>query len=94
MIRHLNPNHPRKLFHSFEIMTKLIVIIGITGNQGSSVASTFLADPTWRIRGLTRNPSSPASRALSACGVEMLHADLHVPSSLKLFSAAPTSSSA
>jgi uncharacterized protein YbjT (DUF2867 family) len=64
-------------------MTKLIVIIGITGNQGSSVASTFLADLTWRIRGLTRDPSSPASQALSARGVEMVLADLHDPSSLR-----------
>jgi hypothetical protein len=63
-------------------MTKLIVIIGITGNQGSSVASTFLSDPTWRIRGLTRNPQSPASQALTAQGIEMVHADLHDLSTL------------
>jgi hypothetical protein len=63
-------------------MSKLIVIIGITGNQGSSVASTFLADPTWRIRGLTRTPHSAASLALSAQGVEMVYADLHTPSTL------------
>jgi hypothetical protein len=64
-------------------MTKLIVIIGITGNQGGSVATTFLSDPAWRVRGLTRDPSSPASQALSARGVEMVHADLHDPSSLQ-----------
>ncbi|CAO2648182.1 Nn.00g074490.m01.CDS01 [Neocucurbitaria sp. VM-36] len=62
--------------------TKLVVIIGITGNQGSSVASTFLQDPTWRIRGLTRDPNSPASLALSARGIQMLRADLHDPSTL------------
>jgi hypothetical protein len=64
-------------------MTKLIVIIGITGNQGSSVASTFIADPTWRVRGLTRDPSSQASLALSAQGIEMVQADLHDSSSLE-----------
>lgn len=63
-------------------MSKLIVIIGITGQQGGSVAKTFLADPTWRIRGLTRDPNSPASLALSAQGVEMVKANLHDPASL------------
>ncbi|ORY07001.1 hypothetical protein BCR34DRAFT_570901 [Clohesyomyces aquaticus] len=62
---------------------KLIVIIGITGNQGSSVASTFLSDPRWKIRGLTRNPDSAASKALSEKGVQMVVADLHDPVSLK-----------
>jgi hypothetical protein len=57
-------------------MSKLIVIIGITGNQGGSVAQRFLQDPTYRIRGLTRDPSSPASLALSAQGIEMVKAEL------------------
>jgi hypothetical protein len=64
-------------------MTKLVVIIGITGNQGSSVASTFLQNPSWRIRGLTRDTQSPTSRALSARGVEMVQADLHIPHTLR-----------
>jgi hypothetical protein len=64
-------------------MTKLIVIIGITGNQGGSVASTFLQDPKWRIRGLTRDPHSNASKALSAQGVQILQADLHDSASLQ-----------
>jgi hypothetical protein len=64
-------------------MTKLIVIIGITGNQGGSVARTFLQDPAWRIRGLTRDPQSPSARDLAAQGVEMVHADLHDPATLR-----------
>lgn len=64
-------------------MAKLIVIIGVTGNQGGSVASTFLQDPAWRIRGLTRNTLSVGSKALSAQGVEMVQVDLHNSSSLK-----------
>jgi hypothetical protein len=64
-------------------MTKLVVIIGVTGNQGGSVARTFLKDPEWRIRGLTRDPKSPASQALSAQGIEMVQANLHDPESLK-----------
>ena len=33
-------------------MSKLIVTIGITGQQGVSVANAFLKDPDWRMRGL------------------------------------------
>ncbi len=63
-------------------MIKLMVIIGITGNQGGSVARTFLDDPEWRVRGVTRDSGSPASQALSAQGVEMAQANLHDPESL------------
>ena len=62
---------------------KLVVIIGITGNQGGSVANTFLQHSSqWRIRGLTRDTSSSASRDLAAKGIEMVQADLHDPSTL------------
>ncbi|KAK4974779.1 hypothetical protein LTR66_011039 [Elasticomyces elasticus] len=61
---------------------KLLVIVGITGNQGGSVASRFLSDPGYRIRGLTRNPSSPAALALASKGVEIVAADLDDVNSL------------
>lgn len=61
---------------------KLVVIIGITGNQGGSVAARFLQDPSYRIRGLTRNPSSPRALALAAQGIEIVHADLDDVASL------------
>ncbi|KAF3008871.1 hypothetical protein E8E13_011017 [Curvularia kusanoi] len=65
-------------------MTKLVVIVGITGNQGGSVARTFLEDTAWRIRGLTRqDPESPVSQSLSAEGIEMVQCNLHDPDSLK-----------
>lgn len=57
-------------------MSKLIVVVGVTGNQGGSVASRFLKDPNYRVRGITRNPSSPAAQALAAQGVEIVAADL------------------
>ncbi|KAL1615827.1 hypothetical protein SLS56_011669 [Neofusicoccum ribis] len=63
-------------------MSKLLVIIGITGNQGGSVAARFLADPTYRIRGLTRDPTSAKALALTAQGVEMVRADLDDVSTL------------
>lgn len=62
---------------------KLLVIIGITGNQGGSVAARFLHDPSYRIRGLTRNPSSPAALSLASQGIEIVAADLDSVSSLK-----------
>lgn len=61
---------------------KLIVVLGATGNQGSSVVNTFLEDSAWRVRGLTRNPSSAKAQALSARGVEIVRADLDDISSL------------
>ncbi|OBT51602.1 hypothetical protein VE04_07499 [Pseudogymnoascus sp. 24MN13] len=57
-------------------MTKLICIIGVTGNQGGSVARRFLLDPTDRVRGITRDPTSPAAQSLSSLGVEIVAADL------------------
>ena len=61
---------------------KLIVIIGITGNQGGSVANVFRQKPEWRIRGVTRNKSSDVSQKLAADGIEMVEANLHDASTL------------
>ncbi|PTB36200.1 hypothetical protein M441DRAFT_449707 [Trichoderma asperellum CBS 433.97] len=61
---------------------KLIVVVGSTGNQGSSVVNTFLKDTAWRVRGLTRNPASSKAKALSARGVEVVQADMDDISSL------------
>ncbi|KAK0615552.1 NAD(P)-binding protein, partial [Bombardia bombarda] len=62
---------------------KLIVVIGATGNQGGSVARRFIQDPQFAVRGLTRNPLSPAAQALSALGVEVVQAELDDVESLK-----------
>lgn len=64
-------------------MTKLVVIVGITGNQGGSVASTFLNDSEWRIRGLTRDTQSEVSKNLRNQGIEMIQVNLHDPKSLQ-----------
>jgi NmrA-like family len=64
-------------------MTKLIVIIAITGNQGGSVASVFLNTPGWKIRGVTRDPSKPAAKALEAKGIEIVKGDANDVASLK-----------
>ncbi|KAF3019224.1 hypothetical protein E8E14_000587 [Neopestalotiopsis sp. 37M] len=63
-------------------MSKLIVVLGVTGTQGSSVAETFLQLPGWRVRGTTRNPQSESARAMAAKGVEVVRADFNEPSTL------------
>ncbi|PVH77871.1 NAD(P)-binding protein [Cadophora sp. DSE1049] len=64
-------------------MSKLVVIVGITGNQGSSVASAFLRDPTWKIRGTSRDPAKPSSQALISQGIEIVAGDVDDVASLK-----------
>ena len=58
-------------------MSRLIVVVGTTGGQGGSVVSSFLTDPQWRIRGITRNLDSDKAKSLIAQGVEMVKADLN-----------------
>ncbi|KAI0315406.1 NmrA family protein [Amylostereum chailletii] len=59
-------------------MPKLIAVTGATGQQGSSVADFLLKEPagTFKIRGITRNSSSPAALALAVKGVEVVQAEL------------------
>lgn len=60
---------------------KTIVVLGATGNQGSSVVGTFLQDSQWTIRGVTRNVNSQKAKDLVSRGVEMVAADLNnIPS--------------
>jgi hypothetical protein len=62
--------------------SKTICVIGVTGNQGGSVAQSFLQDPTYHVRGLTRNPSSSKAQELAVLGIEIIHANLEDTSSL------------
>jgi len=62
--------------------SKLTVVVGTTGTQGGSVARTFLKAPGWRVRGITRDASSSASRRLEAKGMEMVSANLDQTQSL------------
>ncbi|KAM0255514.1 hypothetical protein ACHAQJ_005661 [Trichoderma viride] len=64
-------------------LDKLIVIVGATGNQGGSVANSFLSTPGWRVRALTRNTSSAKAQALATRGAEVVYADMDVPSTLE-----------
>ncbi|OJJ50732.1 hypothetical protein ASPZODRAFT_86307 [Penicilliopsis zonata CBS 506.65] len=55
---------------------KTIVVVGATGNQGSSVVRTFANLPGWHVRCVTRNVSSPASQELGGLGASLIQADL------------------
>ncbi|KAI0129803.1 hypothetical protein BJ170DRAFT_617655 [Xylariales sp. AK1849] len=61
---------------------KTIAIVGATGNQGSSVAKTFLSTPNWHVRALTRSPSSEKAQVLKTLGAELVQADLSDSASL------------
>ncbi|KAB2574949.1 NmrA-like family domain-containing protein 1 [Lasiodiplodia theobromae] len=56
-------------------MSKLLVIVGITGNQGGSVADAFINDSNWRIRAITRDTSKGSAQEWAARGVELVRAD-------------------
>ena len=70
-------------------MAKLAVIVGATGGQGNSVLRALLKDGSYKIRAITRNPSSEKGKALSDRGAEVVAADLNDEASLvKAFSGA------
>lgn len=64
-------------------MSKLICVVGVTGNQGGSVALRFLKDTNYRVRGLTRNPASEKAQQLAAQGIEIVQAELEDVQSLE-----------
>lgn len=59
----------------------LVLVTGITGNQGGGVAEALL-DQGFKVRGLSRNVSSEASQAWSARGVQMVQGDFNDPNSI------------
>jgi uncharacterized protein YbjT (DUF2867 family) len=61
--------------------SELILVTGITGRQGGAVAHALL-DKGYRLRGLSRNPQSDRSLAMSALGVKMLKGDFNDVASL------------
>ena len=62
--------------------TRLVVVTGATGRQGGSVARHLLADG-WRVRALTRDPSSARARLLASAGAEVVRADMADVESLR-----------
>ncbi|MCR3749260.1 NmrA/HSCARG family protein [Lentzea californiensis] len=62
--------------------TRLVVVTGATGRQGGSVARHLLA-AGWRVRALTRDPSSPAAGRLASAGAEVVRGDVASADSLR-----------
>lgn len=62
--------------------SKKILITGVTGNQGGSVAAA-LAGSNFQLQGMTRKPDSPAAQALKKQGVTIVQGDLDDAASLK-----------
>ena len=56
-------------------MAHVIAVFGTTGNQGGSVARSLLGHPPFKVRAITRNPSSNASQALASAGAEVVKAN-------------------
>lgn len=67
-------------------MSKLLTVFGATGQQGGSLISYILQHPqlskTYRLRGITRDPSKSSAISLQNHGVEVIQADLNDPLSL------------
>jgi uncharacterized protein YbjT (DUF2867 family) len=61
---------------------RTVLVTGATGRQGGAVVRHMLPKG-WKLRALTRNPSSHVSQELARQGVEVLQGDLEDPSSLE-----------
>ena len=65
---------------------KVITVFGSTGNQGGSVIRAILSHPqlssSFKVRGITRDPSKPNAQKLASHGVELTKADLNDRTSL------------
>ncbi|PWK83708.1 uncharacterized protein YbjT (DUF2867 family) [Lentzea atacamensis] len=60
----------------------LVAVTGATGRQGGAVARHLLAGG-WRVRALTRDPSSEKARRLADAGAEVVRADMADPATLR-----------
>jgi uncharacterized protein YbjT (DUF2867 family) len=66
-------------------MTKVIAVVGATGQQGGGLVRAIAADPTgaFRARAITRDPASPRARELAELGAEIVVADADDRASLE-----------
>ena len=70
-------------------MSKIVAVVGATGQQGGAVARALLKSGEWKVRGLTRNTSSKSALALAASGIEVVAANIDdVDSLVKAFEGA------
>ncbi|MDE1173780.1 MAG: NmrA/HSCARG family protein [Parvibaculaceae bacterium] len=64
-------------------ITRTIIVLGATGQQGGAVARALAADGRWNIRTISRNPNADAARRLAGNGVEVITADMDDAASLR-----------
>lgn len=57
------------------LTARRITIFGATGNQGGSVARSLLQNSSFKVRGISRNADSDASKSLAAQGAEVVQAN-------------------
>ncbi|KAI5127958.1 nmrA-like family domain-containing protein 1 isoform X1 [Manis pentadactyla] len=62
----------------------LVVVFGATGAQGGSVARTLLADGTFRVRVVTRDPRQKAAKQLRLQGADVVQGDQDDEASMEL----------
>src|SRR5258707_15600481 len=63
-------------------MSRIILITGVTGNQGGAVAQA-LQGTGFYLRGLTRKPNSERAVALARHGVDVVKGDLDEEATLR-----------
>ena len=66
-------------------MSRVVLVTGATGKQGSAVVEALLASPVdFQILALTRNPSSKAAQAIAAKSniITLLIGDLDDPATI------------
>ncbi|KAI0468162.1 hypothetical protein F4859DRAFT_216459 [Xylaria cf. heliscus] len=67
-------------------MVKLLTVFGATGQQGGALINYILENPAlfteFCLRGITRDSTKPAAVTLRERGVDIVEADLNIPSTL------------
>ena len=67
---------------SLQMANQIFTVFGATGGQGNSVALTLQANG-YKVRALTRNPESDASKALATKGCDVMKVDMSDTGSLE-----------
>ncbi|OSS47190.1 hypothetical protein B5807_09880 [Epicoccum nigrum] len=62
---------------------KIIVVTGATGSQGGGVLNIMKNETNWKVKALTRNPTSDAAKKLADEGIEVLQGDFDDEASLR-----------
>jgi uncharacterized protein YbjT (DUF2867 family) len=63
-------------------VSKIIFVTGATGNQGGAVARSLIRNG-FRVKALTRHPTSPRAQHLKSINAEIIEGDLNEPKSFR-----------